>query len=247
MTYDIKNKIALVTGANRGIGKAIVDAFVAHGAAKVYAAVRSPDSARPLVEQYGDKIVPIPLDLVDPATIAAAARTAKDVQVVVNNAGVLKLSGPLEDGVIDSLDFQMKTNVHGLIHMAREFAPVLKSNGGGVFAQLNSLVSLKSFADFASYSASKAAAYSITQALREVLAPQRTLVISVHPGPIATDMGQEAGLGDVAEPPSLVADALIAAMKAGEFHVFPDSMARQMGGAYESFAKAIIEADLTEG
>ncbi|MGB3614935.1 MAG: SDR family NAD(P)-dependent oxidoreductase, partial [Elainellaceae cyanobacterium] len=124
---------------------------------------------------------------------------------------------------------------------------VLKANGGGVFAQLNSVVSMKTFSNFATYSASKAAAYSITQALRELLADQGTIVLSVHPGPIATDMGDEAGLTEIAEPPTLVADGIIAALKAGNFHVFPDSMAKQIGGAYASFATNVVEASMTEG
>lgn len=247
MAYDIRDKVILITGANRGIGRTLADTFIEHGAARVYAAVRSLDSAAPLVEQHGEKIIPLHLDLEDPASIVAAAATATDVQVVVNNAGVLKMAGPIDGDAIDQLDFQMKINVVGLMRVARAFAPVLKANGGGVLAQLNSVASLKSFPPFSAYCASKAAAYSITQALRETLREQGTMVLSVHPGPIATDMGNEAGFGEIAEPASLVAEAMIKALEQGDFHVFPDSMARQVGGAYASFAENVIEADMSVG
>lgn len=247
MAYDIINKTLLVTGANRGIGKVLVEAFLEQGAAKIYAAVRNLASAAPLVEQYGDRVVPIYIDLADPQSITAAAQTATDVEVVVNNAGVLKTATPLAEEAIASLKFEMDINVYGLITIAQAFAPVLKANGGGAFIQLNSVVSMKTFSNFGTYSASKAAAYSITQALRELLGEQGTTVLSVHPGPIATDMGDAAGLTEIAEPPTLVAEGIIAALKAGEFHVFPDTMAKQIGGAYQSFAKNVVEVSITEG
>lgn len=244
MSYDLQNKTILITGANRGIGKAFVERFVEYGAKKIYAAVRSIDTAAPLVEKYGDKVVPIYVDMEKPDTIAAAAQSATDVEVVINNAGVLKNGGPLDKAVLDNLDYEMNINVKGLIHIAQAFAPVLKANGGGVFANLNSVASLKGFPPFAAYCASKAAAYSITQTLKDVLKEQGTFVLSIHPGPIATDMGHEAGFDEIAEPPTIVADAVIEALKAGEFHAFPDSMAKQVGGAYESFAKNVVESDM---
>ncbi len=125
--------------------------------------------------------------------------------------------------------------------MAQAFAPVLKANGGGVFAQINSVASLKGFPDSATYCASKSAAYSITQTLRELLSEQDMIVLSVHPGPIATDMGDAAGMSQVAQPPALVADGIIKALKAGDFHFFPDSVAKQMGDAYKSFAQNVVE------
>jgi NAD(P)-dependent dehydrogenase (short-subunit alcohol dehydrogenase family) len=176
--------------------------------------------------------------------VQAAATTASDVQVVVNNAGVLAVASPLEAGAKEALDREMAVNVHGLLHMAQAFAPVLKANGGGVFVQMNSVASMKNFAGFSTYSASKAAAYSITQGLRELLGAQGTRVLSVHPGPIATDMAVSAGLDGIAEPAELVPQAILAALAAGEFHVYPDSMAQQIGGAYAGFARDIVEADL---
>ena len=245
-TYEIQDKTLLVSGANRGIGKAIVAAALDRGAKKVYAAVRRLESAQPLVDLYGDRVVPIRLDLEDPQSILDAATVASDVEVVVNNAGVLRNANPLSDDAIDAFQYEVNINVYGLMRMAQAFAPVLKSNGGGALVQLNSVASLKAFADFATYSASKAASYSITQSLSAVLAQQGTKVVSVHPGPIATDMANDAGLGEIAEPPSLVGDAIFDALREGDFHVFPDTMAKQVGQAYQSFAEAVVEASLTE-
>lgn len=247
MGFDVSGKTALVTGANRGIGEAVVRSLLDHGAVKVYAAVREVSKAESLVAELGDKVVPIQIDLAQPSTIAAAAALASDVQLVVSNAGVLKTATPLADDAIDTLQFEVDVNVFGLIRMAQAFGPVLKANGGGAFVQLNSVASLKSFADFATYSASKAAAYSLTQALRDLWQEQGTQVLSVHPGPIATDMADDAGIADIAEPPSKVGEGIVASLQAGDFHLFPDSFAQQVEQAYQPFAQNVVEANLMEG
>lgn len=244
-TIDINGKVALVTGANRGIGKTITESLLENGVSKVYAAVRKPESAQPLIDTYGDRVEAVSFDLTDEASIKAAASTASDAQIVVANAGVLRTSSALDDNAIDSIEFEMNSNVYGLMRIAQAFAPVLKANGGGALVQLNSVVSVKTFPDMATYCASKAASYAITQALRAQLGEQGTAVFSVHPGPIATDMGSQAGLDDIAEPPTLVADAILEAFKTGQFHVWPDSMAKQIGDAYQSFAQNVVEAEMT--
>ena len=244
---SVQGRSILVTGANRGIGKAIVEEFLGAGVRKVYAAARRTDSLQPLIATHAERVVPIEIDLNRPETIGAAARVADDVEIVVNNAGMLNVEGPLSDNAVAALQAEMEVNVSGLMRVAQAFAPVLRAHGGGALVQINSVASMKSFASFATYAASKAAAYSITQALRDELKGQGTRVLSVHPGPIATDMAQSAGLGDMGEPPVLVPQAILAALQAGAFHVYPDTMAKQVADAYQGFATAIVEADLMAG
>ncbi len=241
--FDIDYKVALVTGANRGIGRTIVETFLERGVRKVYLGVRNLESVVDLEQQYADRVTPIHIDLSRPSTIISAAANAQDVDIVINNAGILKNASPLQPESIDALETQMDINVAGLLRMAQAFAPVLKANGGGAFVQLNSIASLRSFPAFATYAASKAAAYSITQALRHEMAEQNTVVLSVHPGPIATDMANNAGLSDIAEPPGLVAEGIIEALNKGECHLFPDTMARELWQEYENFARKVIEIE----
>lgn len=246
MSFDIQNKIALVTGANRGIGKAIVESFLAHGAKKVYLGVRKLESVKDFEAEYGDRVQALHVDYLQAQTIADLAKVATDVDIVVNNAGLLEIADPLAAGAEAALRTELEVNTFGLIRIAQAFAPILKANGGGALVQLNSVASIKNFADFATYSASKAASYSLTQGLRDKFADQNTQVLSVHPGPIKTDMSDKAGFGDAAEPVSIVAEGIVASLKSGDFHLFPDSMAKSFEAGYQSYAQNVIEAQAVE-
>ena len=242
MSISINNKVALVTGANRGIGKAIVHSFIEHGAAKVYLAVRDTASALELEEKYGDKVVTLKADLSDANSITNLAQQAKDVDILVNNAGVAMPLATIGTDVEESLKRQLDVNVFGLLRVANAFAEILEKNKGAL-VQLNSVASIKNFQSLSLYSASKAASYSLTQGIKADLGAKGVAVLSVHPGPIATDMGREAGFDD-ASAPSVVSEGIVHALETGDFHLFPDDMAKQFESAYQSFSDNIITAEL---
>ncbi|QIZ75806.1 SDR family oxidoreductase [Ferrimonas lipolytica] len=244
MSFTIKDKVAFVTGANRGIGKSIVESFLQHGAKKVYLAVRNVESTKELEAKFGDKVVTIAADVADTDSVNRAAAQATDVDVVVNNAGVLGTTTPLADDVFDVLAHEMDINVYGLLRIAQAFADTLVNNQGAL-VQLNSVASIKNFSHVTSYAASKSASYSITQGLRDELGPKGVQIVSVHPGPIATDMGSSAGFTNGASTNS-VSEGIVDALAKGKFLLFPDEMAKQFEGAYQSFADNIILADISE-
>lgn len=243
MSISIENKIALVTGANRGIGKQIVETFINKGAKKVYLAVRNIDSTKDLEEKYGDKVVTIKADLSSSDSIKQLAEQAKDVEILVNNAGVGEPSPTIGKDVEKEFAFQLQVNAFGLLRIANAFAETLEKNKGAL-VQLNSMASIKNFPHISIYSASKAASYSLTQGLRVDLGAKGIQVLSVHPGPIDTNMGNRAGF-EQASSATVVSEAIVDALATGQFHLFPDEVAKQFGGAYQSYAENIIEADLS--
>ncbi len=172
------------------------------------------------MSEFGGRVVPILVDCDKPETITAAAKVASDVTIVINSAGVFNLGTTLAEDAVKSLEVQVNVNASALIRVAQAFAPVLKANGGGALAQLNSVASIKTFSIGVGYSASKAASYAITQAPREELAGQGTHVISVHHGPIATETYNEDELGIPGAPLSVVADALFDALRTKSFTSF---------------------------
>ncbi|MEN1704727.1 MAG: SDR family NAD(P)-dependent oxidoreductase [Planctomycetota bacterium] len=177
---EVAGRTALVTGANRGIGKEIVAALVQNGVGKVYAAVRDLSTVAPLREQHGDVIEPVRLNLSDESSINSAAIVASDCEIVICNAGVLRTATVFSDDVYDALSFELEGNLFGFIRVVRAFAQVLKANGGGAIVQMNSIVSMKCFPEFTTYCASKAASYAVTHALNFQLREQGTRVFSVH-------------------------------------------------------------------
>lgn len=244
MSISIKNKVALVTGANRGIGKAIVESFISHGAKKVYLAVRDPKATKALEEQFGDKVVTVQADVSDSNSIKRLAKQAKDVEILVNNAGILATSSALDEDAEETLKRELDVNVFGLLRVAKAFAEILENNKGAL-VQLNSVASIKSFPNLSMYSASKAASYSLTQAFRGELSKKGVSVLSVHPGPISTDMGNQANF-DESAPASVVSEGIVSALASGDFHLFPDDLAKQFEATYQSFADNIVMSDISE-
>lgn len=245
MSISIENKVALVTGANRGIGKAIVESFIRHGAKKVYLAVRNPESTKALEEQYGDRVVTIAADVADAASIKRLAEQTEDVEVVVNNAGIaVPNSRVLDENVEATLRRELDVNVFGLLHVAKAFAGTLEKNKGAL-VQLNSVASFRDFADIATYSASKAAAYSLTQALREDLSKKGVAVVSIHPGGVVTDMAEECDVS-TDTPASVVGETLVESLANGDFFLYPDPGGKMIGAAYQSFSDEIVMADFSE-
>jgi NAD(P)-dependent dehydrogenase (short-subunit alcohol dehydrogenase family) len=219
---NIQDSTVLVTGANRGIGKAFADALLDRGAAKVYAAVRD------VTTVTDPRVVPIQLDVTDPDRVAVVARELDDVQVVVNNAGILHVNLPLRAS-IDTARAELETNYLSLVSMTRAFAPVLERNGGGAFVNVLSAFSWVAIPLVTTYSASKAAGWSYTNAARIELKPQGTHVVAVHAGPVDTDMA--AGFDMEKIPAATVAESALDALEAGEPEALSDDYSRGVKAA----------------
>jgi len=214
---QIQDSTVLVTGANRGIGKAFADALLDRGATKVYAAVRD-------VATIGDpRLVRIQLDVTNADRVAAVARELGDVQVVVNNAGVLHVGVPLSAS-LETARVELETNYLSLVSMTQAFAPVLERNGGGAFINVLSVFSWIATPLITTYSASKAAAWSFTNAARIELRRQGTQVIGVHAGPVDTDMAAAFDLEKI--PPATVATSALDALEADEPEAAVDDYSR---------------------
>ena len=234
---NIEGSVALVTGANRGIGRAYVESLIARGAAKVYATARNPGALDAVVAAHGGKVVPLALDVTDDASVAAAAQAAPDVSLLINNAGVMWTSGFVGADSLDVARKEMETNYFGPMRMVRAFAPALARNGGGTVVNVLSIVSKVAMPLIGSYSASKAAAWSQTQVVRAELASQGTPVIGVFPGPVDTDMAKAIDFDKV--PPSHIADVTLDAVEAGEEDVFPDPMSQSLNAKLGEDVKAV--------
>src|SRR5437764_9038483 len=229
----VEGAAALVTGANRGLGAAIAQALLDAGA-KVYGAARDPAT----ITNRG--LIAVPLDVTDGDDIAIAARTCRDVSIVVNNAGILRSAASLAEGAVDAARAEMETNFFGSMRMARAFAPVLRQNGGGALVNVLSVLSFISMPQGATYSASKSAAWSLTNALRIELRQQGTLVVAVHAGFIDTDMA--AGVSGEKVSPESVAGQIVAAIEADAEEVPADPTSEMVKGALANDLTALYPA-----
>ena len=223
----IDGSVALVTGAGRGLGRVYARELVSRGAAKVYGAARHPGA----VTEPG--VTPVALDITDPELVARAAAQCSDVTVLVNNAGVMKASTFTGAPGLDAARLEMETNYFGTLSMCRAFAPVLAARGGGAIVNMLSVTSFFTNPFDASYGASKAAEWSLTNGVRLELHHQGTLVVAVHAGFIDTDM---AALTDAPKiSPESVARQVFDAVEAGQIEVLADERSR--------FVKASLSRD----
>jgi NAD(P)-dependent dehydrogenase (short-subunit alcohol dehydrogenase family) len=215
----VKDSVAFVTGANRGLGLAFAKALLA-GGAKVYAAARD----REAIALPG--VTKVRLDVTNPDEVAAAAREARDVNLLINNAGIAKGVAFLGEDAIAAARAELETNYFGPLLLSRAFAPVLAANGGGAILNVLSVLSWVNLPNFATYSASKAAAWSLTNGLRNELAAQGTQVVGLHVGYMDTDMASHIA-GPKSRPEDVVREAL-QTLEAGGEESLADELSRNV-------------------
>jgi NAD(P)-dependent dehydrogenase (short-subunit alcohol dehydrogenase family) len=217
----IEGSRVVVTGGQRGLGKEFATQLLARGAAAVYVAARHP------VDTGDARLIPIPADVTDPDAVAALAAATNDATIVINNAGLWSNQTYLEDTDLVDTRQIFETNFFGPLQVIRAFAPVLKKNGGGAVVNMNSLAAWTGSQD--AYNASKAALWSATNALRVRLRTQGTQVLSVHVGPIDTDMARSLDIAKSS--PHFVAATALDALERGDSEVLVDEATRAVKAA----------------
>ncbi len=233
---SLKGAVALVTGANRGIGAAFVSGLLDAGAQRVYAAARNPLTLAALV-QSDARVVPITLDITDDTSVQEAATRLGDVNLVVNNAGILRGGRLIAAADLSAARQEMEVNYFGLLRMSRAFAPILASHGGGTLINVLSILARMANPAGGGYSASKAAALSLTQAVRAELQGQGTRVIGVLPGYVDTAMAE--GVTAPKIQPSEVVRATFDALQADQDDVYPGAQATQIAAWLLQDPKAV--------
>ncbi|GFO54955.1 short-chain dehydrogenase [Geomonas sp. Red276] len=236
---DLKGKTVLITGANGGIGDALVNAVLDKGAAKVYAAARTIAGVTQLSNRKSDRVVPIRLDITHPASVASAQEFCRDVDLLINNAGVNRCTSLLEPAGMTGAVEEMKVNFFGTLAMCRAFAPILASRTG-VLVNVCSILGLVNLPVNGTYSASKAAVHSLVQGVRAELAPRGVRVVGVYPGPVDTRM--TAGQEMPKSMPEQVAAAIVTGIVNGDEDIFPDFMSQEVRGQLLSDGKGVEKA-----
>lgn len=232
----IQNATALVTGANRGIGYALVNALLKAGAKKVYATARDLNSLQMVIALDPNRVIPLQLDVTDHDLVNAIPTKATDVNLLINNAGILAFGSILEVPT-ETIASQFDTNFYGSLNMARAFVPVLEKNNGGAIVNILTLVALASMPGLSVYNASKAAAWSMTQSLRASVAAKGITVHGVFPGAVDTDM--LAGVEMAKTSPDDIATAVLSGIEAEQEDIFPDPMSTQLYAAWKQDHKAV--------
>ena len=234
---NILDSTILVTGANRGIGLALVEKSLEKGAAKVYATYRSQNN-RSMLNEFGERVVPIHLDLGDSATIAQLARSVPDLNILINNAGILSGLSLLED-TQEQLRNDIETNLFGTLAVTKALLPTLKQESSAAIVNVASIASLAAMPSLGGYSASKAAVHSMTQSIRGELKADGISVHGVYPGPVATRMTE--GFDMEMTPASVVAANILEGVENGVEDIFPDAMSQQTGPLFLSSPKKLEE------
>lgn len=216
----IRNTVALVTGANRGLGRAWVQLLQEAGARKVYACARDPAA----IDAPGAEA--LQLDITRQEDVDRVARQCGDVGLLINNAGIIRGGGLLDPQAPDLARQELETNLFGTLAMCRAFAPVLARQGGGAIINVLSVLSWITLPNVETYCCSKAATWAMTNGLRAALAPQGTQVLALHVGFMDTDM--TAGLDAPKSAPADVVRQALAALEAGAREVLADEMTRQV-------------------
>ena len=224
----IENSVALVTGGSRGIGKQLVEQLYQRGAAKVYATARDPKTVT-----HPDAI-PLALEVTDPESVAAAARRADDVTIVINNAGGSSRAGLLT-ATVDRIRIDFETNFFGPLHVTRAFVPVIEANGGGHLLNVHSVLSW--LAEGNAYSASKAAFWSQTNSLRLLLLERGISVTGLHVGYVDTDL--TVNIDAPKTTVDVVATKALDGIEAGAHEVLVDEVSEQVKAALSLPLKAL--------
>jgi NAD(P)-dependent dehydrogenase (short-subunit alcohol dehydrogenase family) len=226
---SIADRAILVTGANRGLGQALVEEALRRGAKRVYAGTR-----QPLTHPDG-RVTPLTLDVTDAAQIQAAGESVESLDILVNNAGVA-MYDDLSDRAL--LEQHLAVNLFGTYGVTQAFLPLLTRSRGAIVNVLSN-TALAALPLIPAYSISKAAAFSLSQSLRALLAGRGVKVHAVLAGLVDTDMSR--GLDAPKAPPESVARAIFDGVENGEDEIFPDPMSEWMADSWRSGAAKALE------